>query len=74
MPDPDLPTIPIFLPFGKKILIVHVHGGSVTQGSFDDQIRHAITKISHIHLTPIKEYADRIHQMGEEKWKIDGRN
>ena len=56
--------------FGKKILIVHVHGGSVTQGSFDDQIRHAITKISHIHLTPIKEYADRIHQMGEEKWRI----
>jgi len=56
--------------FGKKILLVHVHGGSVTQGSFDDQVRHAITKMSHIHLTPIKEYADRIHQMGEEKYRI----
>lgn len=56
--------------FGKNIVIVHVHGGSVTQGSFDDQIRHAITKIAHLHLTSIKEYRNRIHQLGEEKWRI----
>ena len=56
--------------FGKKILIVHIHGGSVTLGAFDDQVRHSLTKLSHIHLTSIKHYADRIHQMGEEKWRI----
>tara|TARA_Y100000746_G_C15445403_1_gene424753 strand:+ start:77 stop:1231 length:1155 start_codon:yes stop_codon:yes gene_type:complete len=56
--------------FGKKILIVHIHGGSVTLGAFDDQVRHSLTKLSHIHLTSIKQYADRIQQMGEEKWRI----
>ena len=56
--------------FGKKILIVHIHGGSVTLGAFDDQVRHSLTKLSHIHLTSIKQYADRINQMGEEKWRI----
>ena len=56
--------------FGKKILIVHIHGGSVTLGAFDDQVRHSLTKLSHIHLTSLKQYADRIQQMGEEKWRI----
>lgn len=56
--------------FGKKILLVHIHGGSLTLGSFDDQIRHALTKLSHIHLTSIEEYAKRLRQMGEEKWRI----
>ncbi len=56
--------------FGKKILIVHIHGGSVTLGSFDDQIRHSLTKLSHIHLTSLKEYAERIIQMGEQKWRV----
>ena len=46
--------------FGKKILIVHIHGGSVTLGSFDDQIRHSLTKLSHIHITALKEYAKRM--------------
>ena len=56
--------------FGKKILIVHIHGGSVTLGSFDDQIRHSLTKLSHIHITALKEYAKRIIQMGEQKWRV----
>lgn len=56
--------------FGKKILIVHIHGGSVTLGSFDDQIRHSLTKLSHIHLTSIEEYGKRLRQLGEEKWRI----
>ena len=56
--------------FGKDILIVHVHGGSVTFGSFDDQIRHSITKLSHLHLTSHDNYVKRIRQLGEEKWRI----
>ena len=56
--------------FGKNILIVHIHGGSVTFGSFDDQIRHSLTKLSHFHLTSHREYSKRLRQLGEEKWRI----
>lgn len=56
--------------FGKKILLVHIHGGSITKGSFDDVIRHSLTKLSHFHYTPINEYAKRIRQMGEENFRI----
>ena len=56
--------------FGKNILLVHIHGGSVTKGSFDDTIRHTLTKLSHFHYTPIKQYAKRIKQMGEESFRI----
>ena len=56
--------------FGKKILIVHIHGGSITKGSFDDTVRHTLTKLSHFHFTPINEYAERIRQLGEEKFRI----
>jgi len=56
--------------FAKNILIIHIHGGSVTFGSFDDQIRHSLTKLSHIHLTSTKAYAERICQLGEEKSRV----
>lgn len=56
--------------FGKKILIIHIHGGSITKGSFDDIIRHALTKLSHFHLTAIPQYAQRIKQMGEENFRV----
>ena len=56
--------------FGKKILLIHIHGGSVTKGSFDDLIRHSLTKLSHYHYTSIDEYAKRIKQMGEESFRV----
>ena len=34
-----------------RIPIAHIHGGEVTEGSFDESIRHAITKMSHLHFT-----------------------
>ena len=57
--------------FGKKIILVHIHGGSVTKGSFDDIIRHSLTKLSHFHYTAIDEYAKRIKQMGEEDFRVE---
>lgn len=57
------PAVIAALPFG--IPIAHIHGGERTEGSFDDSIRHAITKMSHIHLTSTREYANRVIQMGE---------
>ena len=54
----------------KKIPIIHYEGGDVTEGgALDDNIRHAITKISNIHLTSNKDSFNRILNMGEERWR-----
>jgi UDP-hydrolysing UDP-N-acetyl-D-glucosamine 2-epimerase len=56
------------IPF--KIPVAHIHGGEITEGAFDDSIRHAITKLSHLHFTSTDSYAARVRQMGEENWRI----
>jgi GDP/UDP-N,N'-diacetylbacillosamine 2-epimerase (hydrolysing) len=48
-----------------RIPIVHIHGGEVTQGAFDDSIRHAITKLSHLHFPVHDDYKKRLIQLGE---------
>lgn len=48
-----------------KIPIVHLHGGEITEGAYDDAIRHSITKMSHLHFTSTEEYKRRVIQMGE---------
>lgn len=47
-------------------IIYHIHGGEVTAGSKDEMYRHSITKMSHVHLTSHKQFADRIIRMGED--------
>ena len=49
-----------------KIPIVHIHGGELTQGAFDESIRHSITKMSHLHFTATKQYKKRVIQLGED--------
>jgi GDP/UDP-N,N'-diacetylbacillosamine 2-epimerase (hydrolysing) len=53
-----------------NIPIAHINGGDVTGTTIDESIRHAITKISHIHFVHTKENAKRVEQMGEEKKRI----
>ena len=53
-----------------KIPVVHIHGGEISKGSFDELYRHATTKMSHIHYVSNNVYKKRIMQMGEEKWRI----
>lgn len=53
-----------------RIPLAHIHGGELTFGAIDDAIRHAITKLSHVHFAATKEYARRIRQMGEEPWRV----
>ncbi|OON92548.1 MAG: UDP-N-acetyl glucosamine 2-epimerase [Epulopiscium sp. Nele67-Bin002] len=53
-----------------SIPIAHIAGGEISYGSTDEQIRHAITKMSHIHFAEAKEYADNIIKMGEESWRV----
>lgn len=50
--------------------IAHLHGGEVTEGSSDERIRHAVTKLADIHLCATHEYGTRIRQLGEESWRI----
>lgn len=49
-----------------KIPVAHLHGGEITEGAYDDCIRHAITKMSHLHFTSTEEYRQRVIQMGEQ--------
>lgn len=49
-----------------KIPIAHIHGGEITEGAYDDSIRHAITKMSHLHFTSTETYRKRVIQLGEQ--------
>ncbi len=48
-----------------RVPVVHISGGEVTQGAFDDSFRHAITKLSALHLTATETYRQRVIQLGE---------
>jgi UDP-hydrolysing UDP-N-acetyl-D-glucosamine 2-epimerase len=48
-----------------NIPIAHIHGGEVTEGAFDDAIRHAVTKMACVHFVAAEPYRQRVIQMGE---------
>jgi len=52
------------------IPVAHISGGETTEGAIDEQIRHAVTKMSHLHFAANKAFAARIKQMGEEPWRV----
>jgi UDP-hydrolysing UDP-N-acetyl-D-glucosamine 2-epimerase len=56
------------LPFALPV--AHIHGGEVSEGAMDNQSRHAITKLAHLHFASAEAHARRIAQMGEESWRI----
>lgn len=49
----------------SSVPIVHLHGGEVTEGAFDDLLRNAITKLSHLHLVSHDDHRRRVLAMGE---------
>lgn len=49
----------------QRIPILHLHGGEVTYGNYDEFIRHSITKMSKYHFTSTETYRKRVVQMGE---------
>lgn len=53
-----------------NIPIAHMNGGESTEGALDEQIRHAITKMAHIHFPGAEYYKERIIKMGEEPWRV----
>ena len=52
------------------IPIAHIAGGAVSQGAYDESIRHSITKMSHIHLTETEAYRRRVIQLGENPARV----
>lgn len=54
----------------QSIPVAHLSGGEITEGATDNQVRHAVTKMSHIHFPTTEIYADNIRKMGEEDWRI----
>lgn len=49
--------------------VVHIHGGE-RSGTIDEPVRHAISKLSHFHLTATEDAAERLRRMGEDDWRI----
>lgn len=54
----------------SRIPIAHCHGGEATEGLIDEAIRHAITKMSHLHFTSTEEYRNRVIQLGEHPDRV----
>lgn len=49
----------------------HIEGGDITEGgALDDSVRHAMTKLAHLHFTTNEEAAERVRKLGEEPWRV----
>ncbi|MDS1845456.1 UDP-N-acetylglucosamine 2-epimerase [Vibrio vulnificus] len=53
-----------------RIPVIHLHGGEITEGAYDDAIRHAITKLSYLHGTSTEAYRQRVIQLGEAPERV----
>lgn len=51
-------------------IVAHVHGGDRAPGQVDDALRHAITKLAHVHFPATERSARRIAMLGEDAWRI----
>lgn len=49
----------------QRIPFVHIHGGEITSGAYDDAFRHSITKMAMLHFTSTEVYRNRVIQLGE---------
>lgn len=53
-----------------RIPIAHLHGGEATEGLIDEAIRHAITKMSHLHFVAAEAFRRRVIQLGEAPERV----
>ncbi len=54
----------------QRLPICHIHGGESTEGLIDEAVRHAVTKMAHIHCVAAEPYARRVVQMGEQPHSV----
>lgn len=52
------------------IPVIHIAGGEISEGAIDDSLRHAVTKLSDLHLTATEPYSKRVIQMGEQPERV----
>ena len=53
-----------------NIPVAHICGGDRVVGNIDDSVRHAVTKLAHLHFPTTEENGERILKMGEEPWRV----
>jgi UDP-hydrolysing UDP-N-acetyl-D-glucosamine 2-epimerase len=54
-----------------NIPTAHIEGGDLTEGgALDDSVRHAMTKLAHLHFTTNEQASNRILGMGEDPWRV----
>jgi len=53
-----------------NIPVAHLCGGDRVIGNVDDQVRHAVTKLSHVHLTTNEDSYNRVLQLGEQPFRV----
>jgi UDP-hydrolysing UDP-N-acetyl-D-glucosamine 2-epimerase len=61
---------PASVALALRIPIAHIEGGETSEGAIDDAVRHALTKMSHVHFTSTYAARDRVIAMGEEAWRV----
>ncbi|MBF0423211.1 MAG: UDP-N-acetylglucosamine 2-epimerase (hydrolyzing) [Magnetococcales bacterium] len=54
----------------SNLPLAHIHGGEASLGTMDESIRHAITKLAHLHFTAAEPYRNRVIQMGESPSRV----
>jgi len=54
----------------SRRIVAHIHGGDRAAGDVDDILRHAITKLAHLHLVATDDAARRVRKLGESSWRI----
>jgi len=54
----------------SKIVVAHIHGGDRSRGGFDEHMRHAITKLAHVHFAACGDSAERIMKLGEPPERV----
>ena len=52
------------------LIVAHVHGGDRAAGQVDDCLRHAISKLAHVHFPATVQSANRLRKLGEDPWRI----
>ncbi|MGE7991585.1 UDP-N-acetylglucosamine 2-epimerase [Pseudomonas sp. NPDC089554] len=53
-----------------RIPVAHLHGGEITEGAYDDVLRHAISKLAYLHFVAAEPYRQRVVQMGEAPERV----
>jgi UDP-hydrolysing UDP-N-acetyl-D-glucosamine 2-epimerase len=53
-----------------RVPIAHLHGGETTEGAIDEAIRHAVTKMAHLHFVAAPQHRHRVLQLGESPDRV----